>query len=59
MQVRSFSKISVKNTAENASRTQMLGLEYQLVGQNIVIDIPENAYKFASNTNWLKKELGF
>ena len=47
MQLRSFSTISVKNTAENLAHTTTLGYSYEIVRGNIVIDIPETQYQFA------------
>ena len=59
MQLRSFSTISVKNTAENLAHTTALGYSHEIVRGNIVIDIPETHYQFADNARKLKEALGF
>lgn len=59
MQVRYFSSISVKNTPENLNHANSLGYAVEIKSGKIKIEIPANAYQFASNPSKLKKALGF
>ncbi len=59
MQVRSFSSISVKNTAENLAHAKTLGYKLEVLPATVKIHIPDGAYQFASNPAKLKKALGF
>lgn len=59
MQVRSFNSVSVKNTAENLEYAKSLGYKIEESKNLIKIEIPQNAYQFASNPSKLKKALGF